>query len=176
MKITGISTIALALLLTAGLAAMTLSGAFAVSMDNKVALTNDVDSPPLPPDPDALWAYLIQSKYRTWRQFPDHRGVQIGNSPHGQLHQVFVNDAGREATGKVLPRGTIIAKDNYNLSQVLMAVTVMYKVEGYNPEAGDWYWVKYAPDGTADASGRVDGCIGCHRARADNDWVQVQDL
>ena len=29
-----------------------------------------------------------------------------------------------------------------------MAVTVMYRTKGYNPEGGDWYWAKYNPDGT----------------------------
>jgi len=28
-----------------------------------------------------------------------------------------------------------------------MPPTVMYKVEGYNPDAGDWFWVKYSPQG-----------------------------
>ena len=38
----------------------------------------------------------------------------------------------------------------------------MYKTAGYNPDAGDWYWAKYSPDGKADKYGKPAGCVGCH--------------
>jgi LPXTG-motif cell wall-anchored protein len=44
----------------------------------------------------------------------------------------------------------------------------MYKVEGYNPEGGDWFWAKYQPDGSVDAAGKVASCAGCHLGIADN--------
>jgi hypothetical protein len=31
----------------------------------------------------------------------------------------------------------------------LKAITVMYKIKDYNPADGDWFWVKYSPDGKA---------------------------
>ena len=39
-----------------------------------------------------------------------------------------------------------------------------------NPDAGDWFWVKYAPDGKALKEGKPAGCIGCHGAKKDNDY------
>jgi len=30
----------------------------------------------------------------------------------------------------------------------------MYKVAGYNPGAGDWFWAKYSPQGKADKFGK----------------------
>jgi hypothetical protein len=52
-----------------------------------------------------------------------------------------------------------------------MAVTPMYKVKGYNPEAGDWFWGKYGPDGKIMASGKVKGCINCHGVQKAKDWI-----
>jgi hypothetical protein len=67
--------------------------------------------------------------------------------------------------------GAIIAKENYTADKKFVALTVMYKIKGYNPEAGDWFWVKYAPDGKVLASGKVKGCIQCHSAKKDNDYI-----
>lgn len=61
----------------------------------------------------------------------------------------------------------------------LAAITVMYKVKGYNPEANDWYWVKYLPDGSVDKmngmalAGKPPGCINCHASDsgAENDYL-----
>ena len=47
----------------------------------------------------------------------------------------------------------------------------MYKVEGYNPEHNDWFWLKVLADGTVDCDGRVEGCQECHSALKSNDYV-----
>lgn len=47
----------------------------------------------------------------------------------------------------------------------------MYKIAGYNPDGGDWYWAKYKADGTVEAAGQPKGCINCHRVQQDNDWL-----
>ena len=51
----------------------------------------------------------------------------------------------------------------------------MYKVKGYNPNDGDWFWVKYDPTGKADKFGKPKGCIGCHGTRAKNDFIVVHE-
>lgn len=126
------------------------------------------------PDPGVLWSEI--AGYQEWDNFPDHQGIQPGKAPHGPLHEVFVNDVALDNLGVPLPAGSVIVKENYTPEKKLAAVTVMVKVEGYNPEAGDWYWVKYAPDGTPDKFGMPAGCINCHGANAANDWVWVQPL
>ena len=55
--------------------------------------------------------------------------------------------------------------------KILGAVTVMYRVKGYDPEAGDWFWAKYKADGSIEKEGKVAGCIGCHTASIGNDWI-----
>jgi hypothetical protein len=71
----------------------------------------------------------------------------------------------------VMPVGAIVVKENYTPDSTLAATTVMYKVSGYDPEAGDWFYLKRLADGTVEASGRVAGCQGCHAQRADNDYL-----
>jgi hypothetical protein len=53
----------------------------------------------------------------------------------------------------------------------MTAITVMAKSRAYNPEAGDWFWARYAPDGKIEAEGKVEACIKCHSAKKDNDYL-----
>ena len=77
--------------------------------------------------------------------------------------------------GHPKPYGTIVVKENYTSAKKLAAITVMYKVKGYNPGAGDWFWVKCAPDGTVQKAGKPAGCVNCYMARADKDFIMVSD-
>ena len=97
---------------------------------------------------------------------------------------MFLN---RKAAGNPssLPDGSIVIKENYSPEQALAAITVMYKTAGYNAESGDWYWVKYNPDGTVASkstdsgsvrlAGRVKGCIDCHSDADGGDFVFFND-
>lgn len=131
------------------------------------------------PGPDAveLWEYIsAKSPYKEWGNWPDHKGVQRGNMPHGVFHEVFVNNVALESDSAPLPSGSIIVKDNFGKDKELAAVTVMYKVEGYNPGKGNWFWVKYSPSGKVLASGKPKGCVNCHSVRSKNDFVMVHTL
>ncbi len=129
------------------------------------------------PDPDELWTYITDtSDYTTWDFWPDHKGMLPGRAPHGTQHKVYVNDTALNSSGVPLDYGAIEVKENYNDAGELKAVTVMYKVKGYNPADGDWFWAKYTPAGKAEPFGKPAGCIGCHGTRADNDFVIVHDL
>ena len=116
-----------------------------------------------------------------WPLFPGTSRFLPGNSPHGALLITYVNDTARTAltrrTGPFppgpLPVGSIIVKENYTADRTLDAVTVMYKSTGYNPEHGDWYWLKRAANGNVDAEGRVVGCQNCHSAAA-RDYVLTE--
>ncbi|MBW2090915.1 MAG: cytochrome P460 family protein [Deltaproteobacteria bacterium] len=128
-------------------------------------------------DPAALWNYITKvSPYKNWKFWPDHQGVQPGRAPHGPLHKVYVNDRAYNSPKPPLQYGSIQVKENYNKNRELMAITVMYKVIGYNPDDGDWFWVKYSPNGEAKPYGKVKGCIGCHGIRANNDFVTIHEF
>lgn len=129
------------------------------------------------PEAGSLWKYISKtSPYTSWGFWPDHQGLQEGDAPHGPLHKVFVNEPGLTSTHAPVNNGTIIVKENIGKDKELKALTVMYKVKGYNPDAGDWFWVKYGTDGTADKAGKVQGCIGCHGGMADNDYIMVHSF
>ncbi len=129
------------------------------------------------PDGEVLWDYITsESPYTEWSYWPDHPGMQEGRAPHGPLHKVFVNKQALESATPPLQYGAIEVKENYSKDKELKAITVMYKVKGYNPDDGDWFWVKYSPTGKALKVGKPMGCIGCHGTRAANDFVLVHEF
>ena len=126
-------------------------------------------------DGESLWERItVLSPYAKWDQWPDHTGMRSGKAPHGPLHTVYVNKTGLRK-GYPKPYGTIIVKENYTPAKKLAAITVMYKVKGYNSGAGDWFWVKYAPNGTVQKEGKPAGCVNCHMIRAEHDFIMVSD-
>lgn len=125
-------------------------------------------------DPAAVWKEITEtSDYTKWSFWPDHKGMQPGKAPHGPFHKVYVNDLALNAKTVPFPDGAIVVKENYSKEKKLAAITIMKKIKGYNPEGGDWYWVKYSPEGKADKAGKVQGCIKCHGAHKMNDYVFV---
>jgi hypothetical protein len=116
-----------------------------------------------------------------------------GNEPHGLIleqTETKLTVAGR--------RDAVIVKHNYmrpddplstndvmnsGWSTNLVAVTVMFRREsGYNPDAGNWFWAKFLPDGSLDRApqgmplaGRVPGCIQCHADAPGGDQVFLHD-
>jgi hypothetical protein len=123
----------------------------------------------------AVWEHLKKVGYaKRWKMWPGKEAFYKGQEPHGVLVTTYVNGpALRGLGGKkgVMADGAIIAKENYSPEKKLMAITVMYKVKGYNPEAGNWFWAKYAPDGKVEAEGKVEGCIKCHSGKKANDFL-----
>jgi hypothetical protein len=129
------------------------------------------------PQAVALWNYIAKQKpYQKWNYFPDHKGMHPGKSPHGAFHKVFVNPVGLTAKKPPYPYGTIVVKDNYNQAKKLAAVTVMYKVKGFNPGAGDWFWAVYTPAGKVKAAGKIGSCIKCHAAEVKMDWIYTHEF
>lgn len=123
----------------------------------------------------AVYDYLTKvSPYQNWPLFPGTEKLYEGQHPHGALLTTYVSSdvlkAIHDRRGKV-PNGGFIVKENYMPDGKLDALTIMYRVKGYNPDAGDWFWAKYSADGNIDAAGKVNGCIGCHTAVIQNDWV-----
>ena len=126
-------------------------------------------------DGKACWMYMTEvSPYEGWGLWPGHKGMEEGKSPHGAYVKVTANPVALKAARKgmkEMPEGSIIMKENYDKDKNLVALTPMYKVKGYNPEGGDWFWMKYKPDGTVDAAGKLKGCIDCHAKVKKNDWI-----
>ncbi len=77
---------------------------------------------------------------------------------------------------KIAPPGTIIVKENMNIDKKVVKITVMAKVEGYNPEGGDWFWAAYSPEGEVLVEGVPGGCFNCHMGMKSNDYIIVRPL
>lgn len=123
----------------------------------------------------AIITYITDSNpYQRWELWPGKGQLYKGRHPHGALLTTYVSDnalaaiLGKEGT---LPDGALVVKENYSADRKLDAITVMYKKKGYDPQSGDWFWLKYGADGTIMAEGKVGGCIGCHASATDNDWL-----
>ena len=64
-------------------------------------------------------------------------------------------------------------------------ITVMYRSKGADPQHGDWYWLKYLPDGSIARTpekegkkaiaGKVASCIECHSKAGGKDLVYSND-
>jgi hypothetical protein len=126
-----------------------------------------------------LWDRITEeSNYRKYPMWPEHKGLQPGQSPHGRFHKVFINHKLRNAlpiADKTAPNGSMIIKENYDANKELVMYTAMVKVKGYNPDNGDWFWVKYDKDGNSLADGKVQKCADCHIGN-NNDYVILRKL
>jgi hypothetical protein len=115
----------------------------------------------------ALWAHIEKANYQgSYKLFPGKGKLYAGGAPHGMLLTTYVNDAAYKALsqgGKTMPAGSILVKENYMPDKSLAAITVMYKSSGFDAENNDWYWLKRDAAGKVEASGKVAGCIGCHK-------------
>lgn len=126
------------------------------------------------PTADAFWDYISRVDYTQWQFYPGYEGMYPGESPHGAHLKLYANDIAYEAAknGEPMPDGAILVKENYGKDEsTLVAITPMYKVSGYNPDAGDWFWAKYGADGKTMTAGKVDSCISCHKQMGDGDYV-----
>ncbi len=139
-----------------------------------------------------IWAYLQESKLVGPGMI--RTAPYEGTDPHGMMLETFYTTA--TINGH---KGDLIVKRNFGPVGMtedevlrepdthLAAYTIMFRREaGYDPDDGDWFWVKYLPDGTLDqspegmslagqvAKGMDEGCIACHQGAGD-DMVFTSD-
>lgn len=122
----------------------------------------------------AVWAHLQEAGYDGWALWPGKGRLYEGTEPHGMLLTTYVNPLAEDALtngAAEMPDGAIVVKDNYAPDSTLMAHTVMYKAEGYDPNHASWFWAKYGADGTVEAAGRVDSCAECHAQASAQDYL-----
>lgn len=128
---------------------------------------------PLPDAGDLRHHITVHMPYKKWVTWPGKGKMYKGKNPHGALLTTYVNDFAQKSIKKMkgMANNSIIVKENYAPDKKLMAVTVMYKVEGYNPDGGDWFWTKYSANFETLKSGKVKDCVNCHGTRKDNDYI-----
>ena len=152
-----------------------------------------------------FWDYLIGNNYKQWSPAPGKQAeLYTGQVPHGTLLKIYVN---RTAAGDIkgLAQGSIIVLENYLADRSLKSISVMYRSRGFNPQAHDWYWMEFKPDGTVVESvekesqskvtqvstsgaagklaattkirlaGKTSSCIACHQKASGNDFFYSND-
>ena len=140
-----------------------------------------------------LWKALVAKHFvgpETIQTYPYE-----GTPPHGDVLEFIQGTATVEGI-----TGAVLVKKNYrgkgiddedvlaDPAKYLASITVMFKREaGYDAEDRDWFWVKFAPDGSLltnrkgiklagrVAKGAKTGCIACHRSAGGGDFVYTHD-
>ncbi len=133
-----------------------------------------------------LWNAI--SNYPDW---PFKTELMQARSPHGKFVRSYYNLV-RVGDN----RYHVIVKDGYGDGDIsredvikssggnIVSVAVMVqREEGYDPNAQNWYWVRYndrkgtvtkTPDGTSIA-GKIPKCISCHERAGGNDLFFTND-
>lgn len=139
-----------------------------------------------------LWSTLAQHRLVGSNAIASH--PYKGTPPHGKVLEFLMSE---ETVDGV--KGTVMVKKNYSgeakakelidqvqadPSKYLASVTVLFKRKpGYDPAHKNWFWVKYAPDGTIEpnakgmkqagrvAEGMSKGCIACHSKAPGGNYV-----
>lgn len=139
-----------------------------------IAACQSLGTPEDQAEAGSLWDDM--SGYREWPQFSGHEGMQPGKSPHGKFIQTFLNPTGAKNPARP-GYGAIIVKENFSRNDPgsLDALTVMQRIEGYDPENEDWFWARYTPDGKLTHSGQVAMCANCHFDAGGDDYVFLND-
>lgn len=119
-------------------------------------------------DAEMLWQMAQDETYQEWSRAPGYETRQPAKGPHGQEVDIYVNeilDNVLKTGGTVTawPAGSIIIKDAF-INSNIDSVVIMEKLEN-----GNWYYVKYSPDGTPGAAGEnFEMCMNCHKPGADS--------
>ena len=135
---------------------------------------------------EGIWTEMSGEDFENaWNLFPGTTAMQVSGAPHAAFATILVN-ATAEGDLTAPADGSIIAKVNLDDDMgTIGAYTVMKKINGFDAEIDDWFWAKYAPDGTlmmnpdgvplAGAVGSVGGggCVGCHSGATGDDWIFV---
>ena len=112
--------------------------------------------------------------YSNWGQAVDWTGVKASlDGTHGDFVQIWLNQEAlpsfEDSTSANLPYGSISVKEGYSSSDgtSINTITVMKKIEGFDPDHGDWFWASFDPNGDVNKAGSISSCYNCHASGTD---------
>jgi len=78
---------------------------------------------------------------KLWSLGPAKNEYTPAKEPHGAFVTARANNIAIDSLKKNegMADGSIIVMEDYTADKNLQGCTVMYKIKGYNPEAGDWF-------------------------------------
>jgi hypothetical protein len=135
---------------------------------------------------EELWQSI--DGFMSWNEPAGWEGiVPSSDGTHGPYVQIWIDDLTLNAldSGSEIPDGAKLVKCGYSdaegnpVSDSLgHSLTAMWKIDGYDPDHGDWFWARF--DGTtgevATFAGQESACYSCHSADPDSDWVWYDDV
>lgn len=106
--------------------------------------------------------------YRSWKK-PEfyEEGFFESEHPLPEYVKYYINDIAHDSFEKPAD-GAVFVKEQFNKDKELIGLTVMKKIEGYDPENNDWYWAIADKSARVTNAGRLNStwtsnCIDCHR-------------
>lgn len=124
-------------------------------------------------DAAEIYKYITAlDPYNKWGLWPGNKRMSKARPPLG-LVNTFVNENAEYSIrkGQTMIDSSFVVTENYNENRKFTDLFVMYKIKGYNPAAGDWFWAQYGPRGKVVNAGQVKACINCHTKQKDNDYI-----
>ncbi len=126
---------------------------------------------------EKLWKRItVETPYSHWHHLDNHLSGKKSGTPYAPYYRIYVNNISNKSGKMLADFGTIFVRENLSAEKILQGLTVMYKIEGYNSEAGDWFWAKYSAEGQVEEAGKVKECLGCHSFAADSDYIFDHNL
>ena len=126
-----------------------------------------------------FWQHIMKpgAAYNTWKPL-DHEppNVEVEN-PHGNESPTYANDVAAKDP-KNLPVGSILVREDYDDQRQRQSISVLYRVKDYDPEHGNWYYLRFTETGAVmrgtdnkPLAGKVASCIDCHARASGKDFV-----
>jgi len=107
--------------------------------------------------------------YSNWDQTVDWTDIKSSlDGTHGNFVQIWLNQEAlpsfEDSISTDLPYGSISVKEGYSSSDgsSINTITVMKKIEGFDPDHGDWFWASFDTNGDVNKAGSVSSCYNCH--------------
>ena len=118
--------------------------------------------------------------YDKWRTPDWVAGYQTSLHPLPAYVRYYVNDIGMSDIDHP-PDGSIFVKEQFDEDKKFLNLTVMKKIDGYDPDNGDWYWAITDASRKVTNAGKLNSswtssCIDCHkRGDGGGDLLFVND-
>ena len=127
---------------------------------------------------DSLQEEIVD--YRQWKTPDWVEGYTESVHPLPAYVKYYVNDKGMSDIDNP-PDGSIFVKEQFDEDKKFIGLTVMKKIDGYDPENKDWYWAIADTDARITNAGRLNStwtssCIDCHkRGDGGDDLLFIND-
>lgn len=107
------------------------------------------------------------ANYSSWKTPDWVEDYQESVHPLPEYVKYYVNDKGMSDIDNP-PDGSIFVKEQFDKDKQFIGITVMKKIDGYDPPNKDWYWAIADTDARITNAGKLNSawtssCIDCHK-------------